>query len=160
MNQGILAVIFVAFFGFALVAAAVPVVSTLGENIFEGAQTDPLGCTTGASDTTCGVTLTAQHIHFDTSGITITETSPGSGTRTGTLNTQDRVTLTVTGLTAATTYTFDIAYQPRATNVSSGLADFIKVTPILMVLTVFVAMPVLIVLAFYVLKRRMTGLFR
>ena len=106
------------------------VVGGIAHDLRTDAASDTPSCET-ALTTSCSFALAQAHMHFDTSNMTVTETSPGSEDRTSasTLDRDDRVTVTVTGLTASTTYNFAVAYVVRGTNVSADMADALNWGP-------------------------------
>lgn len=127
------AFVFLIFVSFAIVAYPV-MVSTAEESRVAARSATGLTCTTAAGATTCDVTTPSAHQHFDTTNMTVTETAPASGSRTATLNANDRVTVTVTGLTASTAYTFTVAYEERASNVSGLVSDVLLFLPNLFII--------------------------
>ena len=108
-----------------------PFFTELTHTIRAGAVSESLSCTT-TTLTTCDVTLTNAHPHGDVSHITVTETSPGSTTRSATLNSNDRVTLTVAGLAVSTAYVFTVAAERVPANVSSELDDVLNLLPFIL----------------------------
>lgn len=110
---------------------SLPTISNIMRDVRTDATSESLGCTTGAAVTACVITLTDPHAHGDETDLTVTETSPGSGTKTATVNRADRTQVTVSGLTAGTTFTFTVAYLILATNVNSDESDAMKWIPIL-----------------------------
>lgn len=119
--------------------AGAPTVVNLNEDV----RTDPktaagLTCATAVGASTCAVTLPSVHEYADTSFTTITETAPGTGTRTGSIS-DNGVTVTVSGLNASTSYTFSIVYQERGADVSDGMNDILLQTPVLLGLALLVA---------------------
>ena len=109
------------------------------------ARTDPttqtgLTCTTDGAGA-CTITLADAHMHSDTSGMTVTETSPSSADRTtDTTVGADRVTLSLTGLASTTTYTFTVDYEKvdAQASTATGLPDFLNLAPIIFVLMMLV----------------------
>ena len=152
--QTAVSLLFTAIGGLLIVFVAIPTVADISQNNLDQAVTESLACTTGAGATTCNVTLADKHIHADTSGITITETSPGSGTLTGSLASLDRVTLTVQGLTASTPYIFSVAYLRQDPNVSGPVGGMFRITPALLMLVIVVAIPIGGAMAFLALRKR------
>ena len=96
---------------------AVPFLSSLAITARTQAASDSTACT--ASGTTCTFTLSNAHENFNTDGMTVAETSPGSGdvTSNASLNATDRVTVTQSSLTNGQAYTFNVTYLQRHTNV-------------------------------------------
>lgn len=135
IRSGLVAVIFLAF-------TAIVIAIFLGDivTLSEGTRTDAaqeagLTCTTGVGETTCTITLPAEHEYPDTTGLTVTETSPGAGDWTAnTTVSTDRVTLTITGLTASTVYVFTANYLVLAPGISNVLNGFLRLLPVLVVL--------------------------
>ena len=73
--------------------------------------------------------------------MTVTETSPSSADRTtDTTVGADRVTLSLTGLAATTTYTFTVDYEKvdAQASTATGLPDFLILAPIFFVLMMLV----------------------
>ena len=109
------------------------------------ARTDPttqswLTCSTDGAGA-CTITLADAHMHSDTSGMTVTETSPSSADRTtDTPVGADRVTLSLTGLASTTTYTFTVDYEKvdAQASTATGLPDFLNLAPIIFVLMMLV----------------------
>ena len=95
-------------------------------------------CSTGSGQNTCTVVLDEEHMHSDTTHLTVKETSPGSGTRSASLA-SDRKTITVSGLSPNTNYTFQIDYERQNPKISGGLADMLNIFPILLLLVLLVA---------------------
>jgi len=98
-----------------------------------------LNCSTGVGESECDVTLPSAHFFAGGEFLTVTETSPGSGVRTATLA-ADQTTVTVSGLSAETAYTFAVAYEVANPNLSnaSGADDLLRVFPFLFVIGVVV----------------------
>lgn len=123
----------------------------------EASQETGLGCSTGVGETSCSVTLAAEHAYPDTTDMTVTETSPGSAdwTSATTVGT-DRATLTVTGLTASTSYTFTVDYRAVAANIGDPLNSVLTFVPFLWGLggVLLVAVAVVVGLGMYISKRR------
>lgn len=127
-----------AIFGlFASVVIALVFLPTI-VNKNEALRTDPrtstgLQCATG-SGTSCSITLPSAHEYADTSFMTVTETNPGSSDRTATSTVSaNRLSVTVSGLSSSTTYTFNVAYSEKAANISEGLNDGLKLSPLIIV---------------------------
>ncbi len=132
-RQGIIAVMVLGL-GFTVLATALPDIVSRSETVrTNAAQQTGLACNSG-SGTSCSVTLTSEHAHRDTTGVVITETSPGSVDRSsgGSLGT-DRKTLTVSGLTTSTAYVFTVDYLTVDANVSGTLNQFLVSLPLLLV---------------------------
>ena len=111
----------------------------VGEELRVQASSESKGCTVAvAPATTCTITLVASHAHGDTSHLTITETSPGSAVRTGSLDNPTRTVLTVSGLTAATTYIFSVDYEIENPDVSNELSLLARGWPLLAIVSVFI----------------------
>lgn len=114
-------------------------------NLANSARTDPTTATgltcTADSGGFCVFNLPTTHMHSDTSGMTVTETAPGSGNlTTDTTVGADRIALTVKDLTQAVTYTFTVAYEQvdaQAAN-ATGLPDFLNLAPIIFILMMLV----------------------
>lgn len=136
------AIIFIVVGGYLLLAFLSPMASN-AHTVRVDAASEALGCTTASGATTCGVTLANAHAHGDTSHLTITETSPGAGARTGTLALTDRTALTVTGLTASTVYTFTVAYEVVDSDIESDLGELLRFWPLLL----FILLGVVVFLA-------------
>lgn len=115
--------------------AAMPAVTKiLDEDVRTDDASQSLGCTTAVGATTCVLTLANPHAFSTTASLTITETSPGSGTKTGTLLRTDRTQLTVQGLVAATAFVFTVDYLVLAENLTNDQGDLLKWTPLIMVI--------------------------
>lgn len=105
-------------------------------------RTDPqadagLACATGAH-TYCSVSLSSPSAYSGTNGMTVTETSPGSGDVTAdTTVATDRETVTITDLAPATSYEFDIDYLKLNPDIPTPADGWLKAYPILGVLAVF-----------------------
>mgnify|MGYP000873020758 CR=1 FL=1 len=114
-------------------------------NLVNTARTDPiqqtgLACTSDGAGV-CTITLANQHMHSDTSGMTVLETSPSSADRTvDTTVGSNRVTLTITGLAATTGYIFTVDYEKVDAQAAeaTGLPDFLNLAPIIFVLMMLV----------------------
>ena len=98
---------------------AVPFLSSLSITARTQAASDSTACT--ANGTTCTFTLSNAHENFNTDGMTVTETSPASSdvTSNASLNATDRVTVTMSSLTDAQAYTFNVSYRQRHANVDT-----------------------------------------
>ena len=150
------AFVFLLFIAFAIVAY--PVMVDVAESNRIAARTaEGVACTTASGATTCNVTLPSSHEHFDTTNMTVTETSPSSGARTATLDASDRVTVTVTGLTASTAYVFSVAYQERASNVSGLVSDVLLFLPNLFIIAAIVILIVAGILGYLKVKKVVGG---
>lgn len=116
-----------------IVTVTLPAITAANEDVrTDSAQETGLSCSTGVGETTCTLTLAAAHAYPDTSGMVVTETSPGSTDRTSAATVQaDRTMVALTGLTASTSYMFTVDYAVVATNVSSGLNAFLSFVPFL-----------------------------
>ena len=114
-----------------LTFAFFPSFTDLTHQVRTAPVSESLSCTT-TTLTTCSVTLTNKHTHGDASHITVTETSPGSGIRTASLNSNDRFTLTVSGLDIATAFTFTVASERVPANVGSELDDVLNILPFIL----------------------------
>ena len=128
------AIVFIIVSGYLLLAFLPPLASN-AHTVRVNSASESLGCTTAAGATTCVVTLANAHGHGDTSHLTITETSPGAGARSGTLALTDRTALTITGLTAATTYVFTTAYEVVDSDIESDLGELLRFWPLLLLAT-------------------------
>jgi hypothetical protein len=116
------------------------------------ARTDPAtteGLTCQASaEGGCQITIPAQHMHPDTSGMTVTITSGGTppvGTLviTGYVTVgADGVTLTIANgtLSGGATYNFTVTYEVQASNISdaTGLGDMLRLFPFFFVIMLLV----------------------
>ena len=103
----VLVIVVIAFVG------GLNVITEIADDVRSTAVTnEAASCTTAAGATSCTVVLANAHIYFNTTDMNVLETSPGGTDRTAasTLNNRDRQTITVAGLAAATTYTFDVDY--------------------------------------------------
>lgn len=114
-----------------LITASLPAIAST----VSGVRTDPasetgLMCTTGVGETSCTLTLAAEHGWADTSDMTVTETSPGSADRTAQTTVQsDRTMILVSGLSPSTSYTFTVQYVVVAAGISAELAGLLQFTP-------------------------------
>jgi len=82
-----------------------------GKGTYNSVTQPGLTCSTGVGETTCTITLLVAHETATCTNLTVTETSPGSGAKTCGGVAADKTTVTVTGLTASTSYTFSVAYR-------------------------------------------------
>ncbi len=97
------------FLGVISLAGLIPLANEI-TSMRSDVATESESCTTGVGQTSCDVTLDSQHLFEDSTGLAVTETSPGSGSLTSTLTPSDQVTLTIEGLSASTSYAFSINY--------------------------------------------------
>lgn len=134
-----LVVVAIMLVGGAIMLAIMPDIVNRNEDVRTDAAEDTgLTCSTGAGETSCSITLDVEHEYSDTSQMTVSETSPSTVDRTATTTVgSDRKTLTITGLTANTSYIFDVDYRQQAANVSDGLNDFMRVLPPIVVIGFF-----------------------
>lgn len=114
-----------------IITTTLPAIS---ENIADvrttAAQDTGRSCSTGSGETSCSITITAEHAYPDTTAMTVTETSPGSADWTGTTTVQvDRTTLAITGLTASTSYTFTVDYVVVSSNIGGPLNSLLVFLP-------------------------------
>lgn len=112
--------------------ALFPLFASLANKTRVTATSEGLSCITAAGETSCNLNLTDAHMHFDTTEMTVTETSPGSGDRTaGTVvRISDRQQIAVSGLSGGTSYNFTVAYLKQATDVSDMMADVLNLAPV------------------------------
>ncbi len=107
-------------------------------------RTDPstvaLACTTGVGDTECDVSLPRPAFDNTTTNLTVTESSPGAGSRSA-LIANNRTTVTVQTLSTSTAYTFNVAYViPNPNMVGfAGFDQALEVIPLFMVIIIIVA---------------------
>ena len=137
LKIGVVIVVFVLVLAF--VVSLMPAIGAVNEEVRTDPQTQSLSCTTISGATSCAVTLANAHAYYDTSRLAITETSPGSSSRSGTLG-SNRTTLTVSGLAASTAYTFSVSYQSVSSTVSSTLDTVMKLLPTVIIGSMFVAL--------------------
>lgn len=98
---------------------------------------ESLSCSVAiAPATTCIVTLAAPHAHGDTSHLVITETSPGGGERSASLNGANRVDLTIAGLSPSTNYAFSVAYETENEDAGDALLLLLRFWPVLAIVAV------------------------
>jgi len=125
-------------------------------------RTDPasqvgLGCATAAGETSCTLTLAADHAFPDTSAMTVTETAPGSADRTSSTTVQtDRSMITIAGLSESTSYTFNVDYAVVAPDVDAGLNAFLTFMPFIVGVGAVVLVVAAVVIGFglYLARRR------
>ncbi len=123
-------------FGFVILAAALPDIVNRSETVRTNTtQETGKGCSTGVGQSSCDVTLIASHAYADTTAMVVTETSPGSADRTSnsSISASDRVTVTVSGLSASTAYVFTIDYAIVDPSVSGPLGQLLASLPLLLV---------------------------
>lgn len=127
---------------FAFLALILPDIVSSAENARTDAAAEALGCTTGADEATCDLTLSEEHAYADTTALTVVETSPGAGDRTSNTTVgEDRVTLTVAGLSATSTpFTFDVDYSVVDPDISAMLNGVLSRFGILIVLGLLAVM--------------------
>lgn len=116
-----------------LPAVFFPVVAPFINELRTDAASESLSCTTGTGETSCTIALTDAHMHYDTTEMTITETSPGSADRTSTTTVAagDHQSIAITGLSASTAYTFNATYVKQASGITGELADMLKLYPLI-----------------------------
>ena len=93
-------------------------------------------CSTGVGVTQCEIDLseTSQYSEISVNGGSVLETSPSSVGRTGqtTLN-NERNKITITGLTASTSYIFDISYFGLAAGVDQTTSNVMQYIPMVII---------------------------
>lgn len=90
-------------------------------------------CTTDGAGA-CTISLGGETYKFDTEGMTVTETSPGSADRTSqTTVSADRTEITIASLSPTTGYTFTIVYQAIDTDLTIGFATALGLVPIVFI---------------------------
>jgi len=93
-------------------------------------------CTTGVGVTQCEIDLTetSQYSDISVNGGSVLETSPSSVDRTDqtTLN-NDRTKITITGLTASTSYIFDINFFGLASGVDQTTSNVMQYIPMVII---------------------------
>ena len=144
-----------------VVTLVIAVLPTIASEVTD-VRTDPssqvgLGCSTGVGETSCTLTLAADHAFPDTSAMTVTETAPGSVDRTSTTTVQtDRSMITIAGLTASTAYTFDVDYVVVAANVSTELNAMLTFLPFIIGVGAFILVVAAVIIGFglYIVSRR------
>ena len=136
--------VFMSLFGVMVAAVlgisfAQPIASLVHDARAYNVTNEAHGCTTALAATSCTVTLDHTTVEQNTYNMTVDETSPGTVNRTSTTAVaEDYETLTISGLTASTTYAFSIDYQrdnPANTSATTGV---LKVTPLLFVLGIVI----------------------
>lgn len=146
------------FVGIAIMLAVLPDLVDLNETTRTASASDAGStCTTGVGETSCSFNLSTPHEYSDTTQMTVNETSPSSVDRTSTTTVAaNRQTLTVSGLGSSTVFLFNVDYKDRAVNVSSGLNDFMRQIPVLVIIGFFA---VVVIAAVVVIGGRPGGAF-
>lgn len=134
LARGVIGVMLLGFMAL-IVIAVLPLITERNTEVrTDSAQDAGLMCTTGAGETSCDITLSDESAFADMSGITVTETSPGSGDRTddSTLG-DDRLTISVSGLSPSTSYAFTVDYLVVNSQVAdaTGLDGFLAALPLI-----------------------------
>lgn len=127
MRNTLSAVLAIVVFIGVIIVMIIPLSGILHDLRVDGFS-EGLGCT--ASGTSCTITLTSDHEHFDTTHITVTETAPGAADRTSTstLDARGRNDIVVEGLTDTVIYAFTVGYEIQGSNISNELEDFLRLT--------------------------------
>jgi len=133
LTKGLIGVLFL---GLAVVITTLMMPSIV--NLSESARTTDVtdsgtACATG-SDTYCIITLSETSQYSGTSTVSVIETSPASGLRDETVLADDRVTLTVNGLTTSTSYIFDVTFKGKPANVSDYTNDLLRQLPLIIII--------------------------
>lgn len=109
----------------ALLGMALPDILTYANEARTNSASQAFACTTGVGQTSCALTLTSAHAFPSTSGMTVQQTAPSSVDVTASSSlSEDRLTVTVAGLLASTSYSFTVTYLAADADVSTGLSLF------------------------------------
>lgn len=149
--------VFVFFLVVILVMVSLPAIASTSAAVrTDAAQDTGVNCTTGSGETSCTITLAAEHAWPDTTAMTVTETSPGSADRTSQSTVQsDRTMVLISGLTASTSYTFTVDYAVQASDVSDALNSLLVPLPLLIVLVALVAVVAGVIVGFWIFATKM-----
>ena len=125
----------VLFLGLAVVITTLmmPSIVNLSETARTVDVTESKSCATG-SDTYCTFSLSEVSQYSGTSTIQVIETSPSSGVRNETVLDDDRLTLTVNGLSTSTSYIFDVSFKGQPANVSDYTNDLLRQLPLIIII--------------------------
>lgn len=128
---------------FFLVVLSLGALNPLADRVTDArsdAASDALSCSTGVGETSCALTLASPHLFDTMTGVTVTETAPGSGDRTDDASIGgNQSEVVVEELTASTSYDFTVAYlTPKAEmNANPGLDSILERSPQLALLMAF-----------------------
>lgn len=134
--------------GLALLVMLSPITAITQNTRTQSAQDTSLSCTQAVGAADCAVTLTAKHMYYDTSRMTVNQTAPTAGdvTAQATLTPANRITLTITDLptpvATPTPVTFTVDYRVVRTNMSNDVADALNLLSPLLFLSVFVMLAI------------------
>lgn len=136
MVKAILAgAIMVFLFVYAFVAF-MPALISSSDDLRSIAASESHSCTTSAGGV-CSIDLDGETYKYNTEGMTVTETSPGAADRTAaTTVSDDRTSISITGLTALTAYTFTVAYREVDPDLNSAYTSILNVSPPLVAVVV------------------------
>ena len=133
--KGVTAVV-ILLLSFVITSSMMEQVNQANEDVRTQARTATgLGCTVASNATSCDITLPSKHQYDTLARATVTETSPGSNvnrTSDSTLG-SNRITISITGLTASTSYLFTVNYYELAQGVNQNTADVMSLIPLFMV---------------------------
>tara|TARA_B100000427_G_C15414619_1_gene553576 strand:- start:227 stop:703 length:477 start_codon:yes stop_codon:yes gene_type:complete len=110
VSKGLFSLVIIGFGFFTLSVMILPISNQVND-LRTDAQTDTaLACTTGPAATSCTITLSAKSAYEPAApNMTVTETSPGTGTKTFTLD-SNLLDVLISGLSSSTSYQFTVNY--------------------------------------------------